>query len=69
LGYGSLYNGANPANLRYELDRAGQAISFIAACSIAKGEELTINYSAEDGSAASTSDRWFSRRPSLKRVP
>lgn len=69
LGYGSLYNGANPANLRYEVDRAAQAIRFVAARVIAKGEELTINYSAESGDAVSTSDRWFTKRPHLKRMP
>lgn len=69
LGFGSLYNGANPANLRYELDRAGKAIRFIAARSITNGEELTINYSAEDGGAVSASDRWFTKRPHLKRAP
>jgi uncharacterized protein len=69
LGYGSLYNGANPANMRYELDDAGKAIRFIAARAIAKGEELTINYSAEDGQAVSEQDHWFTKRPHLKRVP
>jgi uncharacterized protein len=68
LGYGSLYNGANPANLRYELDRLAKTIRFIAARSIVSGEELTINYSAEDGGAVSEGDRWFVKRPQLRRI-
>lgn len=59
LGYGSLYNGANPANLRFERDRAAAQMRFIAARDIAAGEELTINYSAADGSPTSTGDDWF----------
>jgi len=59
LGYGSLYNGANPANLRFERDRAAVQMRFIAAQDIAAEEELTINYSAADGSPSSTGDDWF----------
>lgn len=59
LGYGSLYNGANPANLRFERDRAAGVIRFVAARDIAKGAELTINYSAGDGAAATPADEWF----------
>lgn len=59
LGYGSLYNGANPANLRFERERAAAQMRFIAARDIAAGEELTINYSAADGSSSSTGDDWF----------
>jgi hypothetical protein len=59
LGYGSLYNHANPANLRYASEFAGEAIKFIAARAIARGEELTINYNATGGEIVSTEDIWF----------
>lgn len=69
LGYGSLYNGANPANLRYEREVATGIVRFLAARDIARGEELTINYSAGDGAAASAADEWFVEhgiRPSVE---
>lgn len=59
LGYGSLYNGANPANVRFERDVGQLLVRFVAARDIARGEELTINYSAGDGSVASKDDAWF----------
>lgn len=59
LGCGSLYNGANPANVRYERDFVQWQIRFIAARDIECGEELTINYSAGDGSPGSKDDAWF----------
>jgi hypothetical protein len=59
LGYGSLYNGANPANLRYERDLGHARIHFFAARAITSGEELTINYSAGDGSPTTHHDGWF----------
>lgn len=59
LGCGSLYNGANPANVRYERDLIQAQIRFFAARDIARGEELTINYSAGDGSPATKDDAWF----------
>jgi len=59
LGYGSLYNGANPANLRYEREFGHARVHFYAARDIASGEELTINYSAGDGSPHSEHDGWF----------
>lgn len=59
LGYGSLYNGGNPANVRYERDGHRRVIRFIAARDVARGEELTINYSAPDGAAASEANDWF----------
>lgn len=59
LGYGSLYNGANPACLTFTRDPAAGVIRFIAARDIAQGEELTINYSAADGAPATPSDEWF----------
>lgn len=69
LGYGSMYNHANPANLRYYACNAGSAIAFAAACAIRAGEELTINYNAAGGDVASSEDNWFARNgitPSAK---
>lgn len=68
LGYGSLYNGGNPANMRYEaVPEARSFIQFIAARSISIGEELTVNYSGAKGAAESTNDWWFDRR-GIKRI-
>jgi uncharacterized protein len=44
LGYGSLFNHGEPANMRCETTAA--AIRFLAVRDIAAGEELTINYNA-----------------------
>jgi len=63
LGYGCLYNGDNPANLRYEaVPEARTFIQFIAARLISTGEELTVNYSGPKGAAESADDWWFDRR-------
>jgi hypothetical protein len=59
LGYGSMYNHANPANMRYASDLAGEAIKFIAARAINRGEELTINYNDTGGEPVSGEDIWF----------
>lgn len=59
FGYGSLYNHANPANLRYEADVEGRAVRFIAVQDIAVGEELTINYNARGGGPTWPNDHWF----------
>lgn len=59
LGYGSLYNHANPANLIYSADCTGPYLRFTAARQIAIGEELSINYNSSDGSTTSTCDHWF----------
>jgi SET domain-containing protein len=55
LGYGSLYNNDNPANMRYEQDRPALALRFIAVRDIAVGEELTVNYSGDPDA----DDWWF----------
>ena len=56
LGYGSLYNGGNPANMRYEaVPEARSFIQFIADRAISAGEELTVNYSGSKGAATSGS--------------
>lgn len=61
LGYGSLYNHDNPANMHYEADPANMAMRFIAARNIAAGEELTVNYSGAGGRASSDNNDWFER--------
>ena len=59
LGYGSMYNHANPANMQYGAVDNGTAIQFVAATDIAAGEELTINYNDTGGTPVSTHDNWF----------
>ena len=59
LGYGSLYNHDNPANMRYEADAATNVLRFLAARDIGADEELTINYNAHGGGHESTADTWF----------
>jgi len=61
LGYGSLYNHDNPANLSYKVDAATRAIRYSATRDIAVDEELTINYSAASGCCTSAEDTWFER--------
>lgn len=62
LGNGSLYNSANPANMRYEADGVEKSLRFIADRDIDAGEELTINYSADGGGTTSAHNRWFERK-------
>lgn len=59
LGYGSLYNHADPANLRLSSNAKAQTIIYAAARNIAKDEELTINYNAIGGGATWFQDLWF----------
>jgi hypothetical protein len=61
LGYGSVYNHANPANMRWEADPANTTIKYIAVRPIKAGEELTINYNAVGGGAEWPEDSWFER--------
>ena len=61
LGYGSLYNHGNPANMRYEGDDEAKVLRFVAIRPIASGEELTVNYSAEGGGHESEDNDWFSK--------
>jgi len=58
LGYGSMYNGANPANMRYEPDETGKFLRFITVRNVTPGEELTINYSGDGGPEWKDND-WF----------
>lgn len=61
LGYGSIYNGDNPANLHYAPFLEGQRhyIVLSAVRAIEVGEELTVNYSGKKGSHISLDNRWF----------
>lgn len=61
LGYGSLYNHGNPANLRYEADAHAGVLRFIAVRAIVQDEELTVNYNAVGGGPHSCDDTWFER--------
>lgn len=61
LGYGSLYNHSNPANLSYRADEPTQTMTYVAARDIAAHEELTINYNAHGGGAVWDDDAWFER--------
>lgn len=61
LGYGSLYNHANPANLEYTADPSNSAMRFTAARAINVDEELTINYNAKGGGAKWHDNNWFER--------
>jgi len=59
LGFGSLYNHANPANLRYRASRLTQTMTYLATRAIRAGEELTINYDAPSGHSAAKDSRWM----------
>lgn len=61
LGYGSLYNHGNPANMRYEADPVKRVLRFTAIRNISEGEELTVNYNAVGGGATWHDDNWFDR--------
>lgn len=61
LGYGSVYNHANPANLRYASEQNGEAIRYTAVVDVRKDEELTINYNDAGGEPISTEDNWFAQ--------
>lgn len=61
LGFGSMYNHANPANLRYEANAAEELLRFVAVRDIAADEELTINYNARGGGHTCEDDNWFER--------
>ena len=63
LGYGSMYNSANPANMSFRALRVTQnpLIEFSAVRVVGMGEELTINYSGFAGACESPDDAWFAR--------
>ncbi|HTA65798.1 MAG TPA: SET domain-containing protein-lysine N-methyltransferase [Xanthomonadaceae bacterium] len=58
LGYGSMYNHANPAAMRCEADPANEILRFIAIRDVEADEELTINYNSI-GDGKSSEDVWF----------
>jgi uncharacterized protein len=62
LGFGSMYNHANPANLHYEPSVQGECIRFIAASDVDVNSELTINYNGAYGKNVSDEDDWFESR-------
>lgn len=62
LGYGSLYNHANPSNLRYETDLERRVLRYMAVREIAADEELTINYNADGGAPESADEWWFEEK-------
>jgi len=59
LGYGSIYNHNNPANMLYKGVFDNNSIKYIAARDIKKDEELTVNYNNAGGSHISNDDTWF----------
>lgn len=59
LGYGSLYNHANPATLRYFAQGPKRCLVFLTVRRITTGEELTINYNGAMGGPQSLRDNWF----------
>ena len=71
LGFGSLYNDDNPANMRYEAVPSQLLLRFIAVRDIHPDEELTINYSARGGGAVWHDDSWFDGMPTapVRTVP
>jgi hypothetical protein len=62
LGYGSLYNHNDPANLRFETDKPALLIRFITVRHINVGEELTVNYNSDGGAATADSNWWFAEK-------
>lgn len=59
LGYGGIYNHANPANLRYSALPESECLQFTAARRIQQGEEMTINFNSLTGDIISNTDGWF----------
>ena len=59
LGWGSMYNHANPANLLYRAVPENLCIQFVAARNIEANEELTVNCNETGGDISSTEDVWF----------
>ncbi|MDE2564491.1 MAG: SET domain-containing protein-lysine N-methyltransferase [Burkholderiales bacterium] len=59
LGYGSLYNHANPANARYAPGPDRLTLVVTACSPISQGAEITLNYNATQGAPVSIADNWF----------
>ena len=62
LGWGSMYNHGNPANVRYAANAESCSMIFSAARHINVGEELTVNYNESHGDIHSSEDNWFKAR-------
>jgi uncharacterized protein len=58
LGYGTLYNHSNPANLSYSGLRSTTVLMFVANQTIQAGVELTINYDERVGFNPSSESSW-----------
>ena len=67
LGYGGMYNHANPANLVYSIAHT-RGMKFTAARAIRADEELTVNYNDTKGGPESSEDVWFSAS-GISRLP
>lgn len=63
LGFGSLYNHAEPANMTAAADTStgSNCIVFRAVRDVEAGEELTINYNAHGGGHTWHDSNWFDR--------
>ncbi|PRH81508.1 SET domain-containing protein-lysine N-methyltransferase [Arenimonas caeni] len=55
LGYGGMYNHANPANMIYSIAHE-RGMRFLASRDIRANEELTVNYNDTKGGTDSTED-------------
>ncbi|MEZ6194095.1 MAG: SET domain-containing protein-lysine N-methyltransferase [Phycisphaerales bacterium] len=60
LGFGSMYNHASPASVRYRAEPSIPAIVYEAVRDIEAGEEMTINYNAMTGGPDPHDHDWFS---------
>lgn len=61
LGFGSMYNHDDPANMKYQADLEQELLIFTTVREINKGEELTINYNAIGGGETWHDNNWFKR--------
>lgn len=62
LGYGSLYNHANPSNATYSAGADGDTLVLTAARRIEANEQITINYNFSSGGTDSPDECWFETR-------
>jgi uncharacterized protein len=61
LGYGTMYNHSNPANLSYSGLRSTNVMLFVANQPVQAGAELTINYDERAGFNLSSESLWAKR--------
>ncbi len=59
LGYGSMYNHSKNPNIKYQILKEEQTITFTAIKDIEKDEELLFNY---NGSSTSKAPLWFEKK-------